>query len=150
MRCKSELEVLNLPLPNFRVTPQCGNTAYDANCTLVRATYTTAGTVSAATATTVRATTAGIVAKADGYYNLGVIAFTSGALNGLLFSVATFTHTSPATFNMALPFGTQPQAGDTFNVYPGCDRTYATCDSRFSNLTHHRGFPHIPKPETGA
>jgi uncharacterized phage protein (TIGR02218 family) len=29
-------------------------------------------------------------------------------------------------------------------MYPGCDRTTETCDSKFSNLLNHGGFPWIP------
>lgn len=34
--------------------------------------------------------------------------------------------------------------GDTVTIYPGCDGTRATCDSRFGNLLNHGGFPHMP------
>ncbi len=33
---------------------------------------------------------------------------------------------------------------DSINVYPGCDRTMATCDTTFSNLGNNGSFPYIP------
>ena len=39
----------------------------------------------------------------------------------------------------------QPIAvGDAFTVTAGCDKLFATCQSRFSNSANFRGFPHIP------
>jgi uncharacterized phage protein (TIGR02218 family) len=40
-----------------------------------------------------------------------------------------------------------PQAiasGDAFVVTAGCDKAFATCHGRFSNVVNFRGFPHIP------
>ena len=34
--------------------------------------------------------------------------------------------------------------GDTIKLYAGCDRSFATCCSKFSNMKNFRGFPHIP------
>ncbi len=36
------------------------------------------------------------------------------------------------------------QVGRTVSIYPGCDRTMATCASRFNNLNNFGGFPGIP------
>lgn len=35
-------------------------------------------------------------------------------------------------------------AGSSVTLYPGCDRTYATCNTTFSNAARHMGFPLIP------
>jgi uncharacterized phage protein (TIGR02218 family) len=39
--------------------------------------------------------------------------------------------------------------GDTFEVVAGCDRTFATCKSKFNNVRNFRGFPHIPGRDEG-
>jgi uncharacterized phage protein (TIGR02218 family) len=149
LRCKSQTERLNFRLPRFLLQAQCGNALYDANCTIVRATWTIAGTVSTATTTTVTTATAGIVAKADNYFNLGVLTFTSGALSGASRAVADWVHsTGVITLATALP--SAPAASDGFNIYPGCDRSYTTCRDRYSNLAHHRGFWSIPTVEAGS
>ena len=47
LRCKSILEKLSvIYLPRFVVQPMCGNTVYDANCGLTKASYTLSGTAS--------------------------------------------------------------------------------------------------------
>lgn len=150
LRCKSELEALNTTrLPRFLVAPSCGNTVYDQNCALVRATWTDAGTVASATTTAITTATAGIAAKLTDYYNLGSILFTSGALVGTRRSISKW-NTLTDTFALALPLPAAPSAGDAFSVYPGCDRTRSVCSNRFNNLAQYRGFPHIPAPEGGS
>lgn len=34
--------------------------------------------------------------------------------------------------------------GDAFRVSAGCDKSLATCGSKFGNVANHRGFPHMP------
>ena len=34
--------------------------------------------------------------------------------------------------------------GDTIYLYPGCDRTLATCTAKFGNSANFGGFPFIP------
>lgn len=36
------------------------------------------------------------------------------------------------------------EVGDAFHIWPGCDKFFHTCRSRFSNGHNFRGFPHIP------
>jgi uncharacterized phage protein (TIGR02218 family) len=152
LQLKSELESLNVLLPRFMLQPACGNAVYDANCGLVRATFTIAGTATGGTTTTVTSTSAAIIAKATGYFDLGVLAFTSGALNGSRRAVkASVLATGVTTFTMALPFASAPANGDTFTVYPGCHRDKNDCGaSKFNNLAQHRGYSHIPTSEAGA
>lgn len=148
LRVKSELVALNVSLPKFLLQPACGNVVYDATCSLNRASFTLTGAASGTPTTkTVPTTTAGITAKAAGYFDLGVIQFTSGTNNGLRRAIQSWASN---TFTLALALPAAPAAGDTFSVYPGCDRKRATCLNRFNNLAHYRGFPHIPAPEAGA
>ena len=51
-------------------------------------------------------------------------------------------------FVFILPLPYDPTVGDTFSVYPGCDKTQAVCQSKFNNVARFRGFPFIPVPET--
>jgi len=37
-----------------------------------------------------------------------------------------------------------PVAGDAVRLTAGCDKTFATCKSKFSNHLNFRGFPHLP------
>jgi uncharacterized phage protein (TIGR02218 family) len=150
LRCKSFVELLNIEVPKFTLQAQCNNSVYDANCALIRATYTDAGTVVSATTSSLSTTAAAIIAKANGYYNLGSVAFTSGALSGTRRAVSAFIVAGQAILTFAVPLPSAPSAGDTFNVYPGCDKMRATCVSKFNNLVHWRGYPSIPKPESAS
>lgn len=146
----SELETLGVLLPRFSYAQMCQYAVYDVNCATSKGPFTIAGTTSAlGTTTTFTSTTAGIIAKATGYFDLGVVAFTSGALNGVRAAIKSHTlATGTATFVVSLPLGSAPAAGVTFNVYPGCHNTKADCGTaKFSNLVNFRGFVHIPKPE---
>lgn len=147
LRLKSELVALNVLLPKFLASPACQNAVYDTNCALVKASWTDPGTVSSATTTTVTTGTAAIIAKAADYYNLGVIRFTSGALSGVRRAIADW---ATPTLTLAMPLPSAPLAGVTFDVFPGCDRTKATCNAKFANLIHFRGFPHVPTQESGS
>lgn len=149
LRVKSELEALNVMLPKFLLQPSCGNTVFDVNCGLVKATYTTAATVSGSTSAAITTATAGITGKAAHYYQLGVITFTSGVLSGQTFAVA---ESIAGALTLALPLATLPSNGDTFSAVPGCDRKRATCATKWaaSNLAQFRGYPHIPAAEGGA
>jgi len=38
--------------------------------------------------------------------------------------------------------------GDTFEVFAGCGKTFATCKAKFDNVANFRGFPHMPGNDT--
>lgn len=147
LRLKSELEALNVMLPKFLAQPACGNVIYDTNCALVKASWTDPGTVSSSTTTTVTTGTAAITAKAADFYNGGVIRFTSGALSGLRRAIADW---ATPTLTLALPLPSAPAGGVTFDVYPNCLGQKTQCNSKFSNLVHFRGYPHVPTQEGGS
>jgi uncharacterized phage protein (TIGR02218 family) len=133
---------LQMQLPAVILQPGCTNTLFDARCGLVKASFAEVNTVQAGS--TVNKLLS-LSAKADGYYDNGQIAFTSGANAGLVKAVKAYAGQF-FTFNSPLPF--VPNAGDLFTAYPGCDKTKATCANKFSNLGNFEGFPDVPSPET--
>jgi uncharacterized phage protein (TIGR02218 family) len=157
MRLKSGLERLNVQLPRFLLGPRCGNAVYDAGCTLLRATWTFTGTVIAANIATIYAGGASIYDKPDGFYNGGILTFTSGVLTGKQYGIQTSIYTgalvgpvSGVALNVQLPLSTMPAVGDTFSIYPGCDRSQTRCTGTFGNVANFRGYPYIPGPESGS
>jgi uncharacterized phage protein (TIGR02218 family) len=147
----SDLEQLGVAqLPQFRFGPACLHAVYDLNCTLNKATFTLTGTASGVpTTTTVPTASAALTAKAAGYFNLGVLVFTSGALTGVRRAVKSWTSN---TFTLYLPLPSAPAAGDAISVYPGCARTKLDCGptgsgGKFNNLVNFRGFVHVPISE---
>lgn len=138
----SGTEFLKMELPAIILQPGCTNTLFDARCTLSKASFVDANTVQAGS--TVNKLIS-LSAKSDGYFDNGQLVFTSGANNGLVKAVRSYL-SQTFFFNSPLPF--VPNAGDTFNAYPGCDKTQATCSGKFANLAHFEGFPFVPSPET--
>jgi len=137
---KSMIELLNVQIPKNLYSLSCIHSVYDDGCTLLKSSFATTATVTTATAGTINFTDA----KATGYYDQGMIEFTSGLNIGLKRTVKTHVNGS-ITLSLYLP--NIPLVGDTFTLYAGCDRTQATCSAKFSNLSHFRGYPYIPAPE---
>jgi uncharacterized phage protein (TIGR02218 family) len=141
---KSDLELLDVMVPRDVYQPGCLNTVYDPACGRSRAAFTVTGaaTVGSSQARTVFGHA---LAQAAGWFDLGVVTFTSGANAGISRTVKQ--HTS-AQLKVLQPLPFPVQAGDTFAVYPGCDKTVGTCMTKFNNVDRFRGHPYIPVPET--
>jgi uncharacterized phage protein (TIGR02218 family) len=137
--------VLNQPFPRNVYQASCLNTLYDSACTINQASYMVNGIVSSGS-------TGGVInsnlTNATGYFDLGKMKFTSGVNSGLWRSIKSYTNGSPSVLNINVPLYTPPANGDTFIIYPGCDRTMPTCTNKFSNLANFRGQPFIPENST--
>lgn len=86
-----------------------------------------------------------LAAFADGHFTGGRLVFTGGGNVG--FSTEVKRHGAAGGL-VALQLWQAPPApiapGDAFTVSPGCDKSFATCQSKFGNGINFRGFPHIP------
>jgi hypothetical protein len=69
--------------------------------------------------------------RQPGYYDLGLITFTSGLNTGLTQEVRTWV---PNVISLARPMPFLVQVGDTFTITPGCDKRITTCVKKFDNL----------------
>lgn len=139
----SYMDLLTRQFPRNLYQAGCVNTLYDASCALNPATFAVNGTATGAGAKTVT-TASGL--GAAGYLDLGKIVMTSGANNGLARPIRTWD--GAGTIILGAPFPTLPAAGDTFTVYPGCDKTKTMCVAKFNNFVNFRGFPDVPAVET--
>lgn len=144
---KSDLELLDVLVPRELYQAGCLNTLYDPACGIDRAGLTVTGTASSATDSK-RITFSQSLVAATGYFDLGVVTFTSGANTGISRTVKIYTHGSPGALTVLQPWPFAVAGGDAFAIYPGCDKTQATCTSKFSNVVRFRGMPYIPVPET--
>lgn len=76
-----------------------------------------------------------------GYYDLGVLRFTSGENDGIEREVRrdnegdVFGHVS--TWDQ---FPNDVHVGDTFTIIPGCNRTASTCAGSYNNIKNFRGY----------
>lgn len=140
---KSDIELLNVSSPRNIYQAGCMRTLYDGGCKVNREKFTVNGRVTANSATGTEL--ACNLTQADGWFNQGVIKFTSGRNAGLSRTVKEHKG-GRLSFALRLPF--PPQAGDVFKIYPGCDKRQETCGKKFDNIVHFRGFPYIPAADT--
>jgi len=142
--CKSKVEDLNIQIPRNILQPTCIHTLFDAGCTLNKASFGVSGIVQAGSTVNKLITS---LTQADGYFDNGQLVFTSGTNNGHIVAVKAYLNSSGTVF-FVVPLPATPSAGDTFTIYPGCDKTQATCSGKFANLANFGGFPYVPVPET--
>lgn len=124
-------------------TPACDATFGDARCGATAASYTVTGAVTTATSARVFTDTARV--EADGYFDGGLLTWTSGNNDTYQMEVKTSTAAGVITLQQAMPAATV--IGDTYSMVAGCDKLRATCISKFSNLVNFRGFPDVPGPD---
>ena len=142
LRVNSNLQRLNVQLPRNLYQPGCLNTLFDGNCTLGKGSF---GVASSATSGSTTTSVHCGLGNPSGYFDLGTITFGSGTNAGLSVSVKQF---AAGVFTLAMPLISAPAVGDTFTAYPGCDKSQATCTTKFNNLPNFRGQPYVPSPDT--
>jgi uncharacterized phage protein (TIGR02218 family) len=143
---KCMLDDLDNPYPRDLLTTDCGAVLFDDRCGLSAATYRLTGAASAGS--TQNKLLSGLT-NADDYFTQGVVSFTSGTMSGLSYMVKSY---KSDVLVPAYPFLDAPAAGDTFTITPGCDKTLATCQSKYGYdpssgaAPFFRGMPFIPDP----
>lgn len=82
----------------------------------------------------------------DTYFKYGYIEWLTGLNAGLKMEVKTYDQSvSPGPeITLFLPMFFSIVGGDTFTAYPGCDKTWSTCKSKFDNLINFGGEPDVP------
>lgn len=141
---RSQTDVLQQQMPRDVYQPRCLAQIFDPRCGKREADYLVTSAVSAVSPSTARSQFTSPLAQAAGYFNLGVVRFTTGANSGLQRTVRSF---AGGVFTFSLPLPHPVAVGDAFNASPGCDGTTTTCQVRYANLLRFRGQPHIPAPE---
>lgn len=140
----SDAELLDVMIPRNVYQPGCSNTLFDATCGLLKASYAVTGTATSVTNATRTAFSTGLAQAAD-YFALGWAVGLTGANAGVGRTIKAFASGLVTTVQ---PWPAAVAIGDTFTVYPGCNKTQATCTSKFSNVVRFRGYPYVPAPET--
>lgn len=136
-------ELLTSLVPRNTWQAPCRHILYDAGCTL------SAGTFKVTTACTAGSTKGILLSAAvpggSGTFQQGRIVMTSGANQGKQRMVRTWVS---GTFTLIAPLPFTVNTGDTFDAYPGCDKTFSGGCTAFSNTANFGGMPFIPAPET--
>jgi hypothetical protein len=138
--------LLQWQYPKNLFQPGCRYTLYDSECTLHAADFAVPGTCQAGT--TQQILQAGsIVPGGSGTFALGKVTMTSGLNSGFSRMVRTWTPPGTLALFRPLPFTVSP--GDTFDAFPGCDKSTTACTA-FGNLVNFAGFPAIPDATAAA
>jgi uncharacterized phage protein (TIGR02218 family) len=143
---RSQFENLNQMLPRNVWQAQCNATLYDSTCGLSRASFVSTAAVTTAGDSLNLVFGASSLTQAAGFFTLGAITFTSGGNAGIKRTLRSHAAGGGLVLVQAAP---APIAlGDTFQIVPGCDRTKATCQAKFSNLARFRGAPFVPSADS--
>ena len=146
-KMKSPLVKLNIQMPRNFYQPDCGWSLFDEGCTLEKANFVVLGVVGSPTnEPLIRIPVSGGVSPNVGadslpYFQGGRIVFTSGVNDGL---ETTLDSNDAQALYVAYPLSAAPAPGDTFNAYPGCSKTFQTCQLKFNNLFNIRAFDKVP------
>ncbi len=135
--------LLSTHLPRNFFRASCRHTLFDAGCGLVASAFKTTGVVGAGSSGASLISTIG-APPGSGTYALGRVVMTSGLNNTFSRTVRSW---NGVTLGLLMPFPYPMTAGDTFDAYPGCDKSRAQCVA-FGNEVNYGGQPFIPAPET--
>lgn len=142
LEAKSVVQKLNSEWPQRRYYPTCPYTLFSDECGVSVTAYRKRVTVTAVPDyNTVQFNTT----FANGYYDAGGIEWLSGPLVGQ--STQVLRSASNRLMFMT-PSEAQPEVGNEAYIYPGCDKTPATCRSKFNNFSRNRATPYVPRKET--
>lgn len=76
----------------------------------------------------------------DSTWDIGLILFTSGNNDGVALEIGQYLNASgQITLQLLAPYTIQ--TGDTFKIYPGCDKTAVMCSSIYKNIINMRAEP---------
>ncbi len=120
-------------------SPECRHTLGDVSCAVQLAAYTVTGSVSSIE--DMSRFTDVTRGDADTAFDDGLLTWQSGANTGLSMEVTRF---SARQFTLWLPMPNAMAVGDSYTVYKGCDKRFATCQSTFNNAFNFGGFPYLP------
>jgi len=112
-------------------------------CTKSKASFTYTGTVDAIVKDRIEFDVSGTFPTTQNYVSYGELTFTSGLNNGLIFEVSKHDVGAFTKFTLMLQTTHTVQAGDTFTITSGCDKTFGTCKNKYSNSENFGGMPHI-------
>jgi uncharacterized phage protein (TIGR02218 family) len=83
---------------------------------------------------------------AEGYFRLGHLRFDDGLLAGRRVAIEDSGAAAEGIVEIRLwlPLEASPGIGDAVTLSVGCDKSFATCRTKFSNQRNFQGFPHMP------
>ena len=123
---------------------RCDADLGDGRCRVNLAAFRATGTVTAVEAPE-QIVASGLDGFSAGFFDGGRLVFESGANAGLVLAIdSTRAVDGGIELRFWLPLEVLPESGDTFEITAGCDKSFSTCRTRFSNHLNFQGFPHVP------
>jgi len=120
-------------------SPTCRAVFGDGRCKVNKASFTASGTIN--TVTSRQVFVCNSMTQAAGYFSSGEVVWLTGANAGRRMEIKEFANKQ---FTLVLPMPNNIAVGDTFNAIAGCDKTFNTCFTKFSNAVNFRGEPYVP------
>lgn len=123
-----------------RITRQCRVDLYGTECGVSKAAYGVSALITGVDSTKT------IITVASGTSGISEVGrFAGGEMSSGAVSRTILSHDGTSIKLMA-PVQ-DLAAGGYITLYPGCDRTLATCTGRFSNLANYRGYAWLPSKD---
>jgi len=139
---KSDADKLNTPIPKLMYQSACTRTLYDAGCGISKNNFNVQATITAGSNLAVLQTN---FSQSTNWANFGYLVFQNGQNIGVMRSIKRQTN---GILELSRPLEFMPSSGDLITVFAGCDKTQATCTSKFNNVINFKAYPYVPKPET--
>lgn len=125
-----------------KYSPLCRCNFCDSKCKLNKNNFTFSGTITnIIDETSFITTNTTILSKSSGYFDYGIIEFTSGNNIGQKMEVKQYNN---GQFILQLNLPKNLSIDDTFNVIVGCNKEFSTCRDKFNNAINFHGEPHLP------
>lgn len=146
--CRDELNMLLKRIPRRMYSESCPFKLGDVDCKIVLATFKDTGTAGAGS--TGQVILDFVTTRPDDYFRGGYLVITSGANAGARLPIVEYKHetfpTNKGTITLLTSLGFDP-TGETFDIFPHCEKSRIKCESVFNNLVNFGAFEYIPRPE---
>ncbi len=139
---KDMLFLLNKNLPSDLYAEGCNHIIGGTKCALSLAGVKVTGTAEAGSDADTLVDAINLVA-ANGYFERGYVTMSSGDNDGLSTPVITYV---TGTATLQPPFPNAIGVGDTFTIYPHCQKSYDGCDT-LHDTDYFLGFEYMPTKE---
>lgn len=146
LTCSSLLNTLSIQVPRNTFQLPCNWSLFSTGCSLLEAAWKTSSTVSLTASDCYSIIDAAFVVPVGDIqkFHQGEVRVTCGNNNGIR---RTILEAEDGLITVAVPFPNEMEVGDTYDYYPGCDKTPETCRDRFDNLSNFFGFCYLPPTE---
>lgn len=150
LKCESIFTSLRRAGIRARYQRNCRHVLYGPGCNLDKADFANPGFVTSFSGSTYTVDIAS--SQTDGWFNGGIMEFHDGSFRMIKSHIGnTIIVTRPSrdpldnftNTGYGINYGSY-YGGYNVILYPGCDRTVATCKSKFDNLLNQGGFKWIP------